>query len=245
MSNGNCAYSMCMYLSNGNTYAFALALVKKDWSSQVTTHKLWALLPGKIEKPVADMFHFSLRPLGWATVPRPYSDGSLPSEAFDCWTGSLLWSKRWQRPQKKTVKEALHNRRSVRHIKATWTVQVILEYLSIWSRVEVILTNAPDQIMWRDGRRMVVSLRRRPIDLSSVLSMLSQGRGFFTRLELLANASFLFGSSSMIHVGQQQEARDTTCKIMTGVALWPGVFFYRPLGFYRRVAVPRYTAVYR
>jgi hypothetical protein len=50
--------------------------------------------------------------------------------------------------KRRTVQEALV--RWVRDIQGALTVQVLLDYLLIWDKVESIsLTNTPDQIIWR------------------------------------------------------------------------------------------------
>jgi hypothetical protein len=113
-----------------------------------------ASLPDGFEKPVYDMFHYS------TTI--QIGNG----------TSTLFWTDRWlnRRPieelapclistvgpiirKKRTVYDALQDNKWVRDIRGGLTVQVLLEFLSLWNRIQdVNMIDSPDRVIWRWSR---------------------------------------------------------------------------------------------
>jgi hypothetical protein len=92
-------------------------------------------------------------------------------------TSTLFWTDRWLNERsieelapclistvgliirrKRTVVDALQDKKWVADIRGGLTMQVLLDFLSIWDRVqEVNLTNSPDRVIWRWSRDGVFS----------------------------------------------------------------------------------------
>jgi hypothetical protein len=137
-------------LSNLELMGYALRL---RWMChrKTGTNKHWIALPEKLEQQLSDIFHYSTTVnvgdgtsmLFWADR---WLDGRSIAELAPCIIRTI--GPRIQR--RRFVRDTPDNRRWVQDIKGALTVQVLLEYLSIWARLEgVTLTDAPDQVNGR------------------------------------------------------------------------------------------------
>jgi hypothetical protein len=113
-------------------------------------------------------------------------------------------------------------------------VQVLLDYLLIWDKVESIsLTNSPDQTIWRwtrDGAFTTASA------YSSVANTPSQGLSFCTRQGRRESADS-YGWCFTTGFGRQREGGSTNCKLMTGA-----LYVTRNLKLYLICSLPVPTA---
>lgn len=129
---------------------FALRL-RWEWLKRTQGSAAWSLLPSKVEKAVAAMFDGSV----FVVV----GDGRSASFWCDSWLPAgpirrfapALFAAVLRRAHRRSVSDALANRRWVRDIAGALTANVLCDYVTLWEMLEgVSLTSAvPDKFVWR------------------------------------------------------------------------------------------------
>jgi hypothetical protein len=124
------------------------------WLRRTDAAKPWTSLSDGVEKPVHEMFHYStMIHVGNGTSTLFWTDRWLNGQSKEELAPCLISTVGPIIRRKRTVVDALQDNKWVTDIRGGLTVQVLLDFLSIWDRVqEVNLTDSLDRVIWRWSR---------------------------------------------------------------------------------------------
>jgi hypothetical protein len=113
--------------------------------------KPWVSLSDGAEKPVHEMFHYStMIQVGNGTSTLFWTDRWLNGRSIEELAPCLISMVGPIIRRKRTMVDALQDNKWVTYIRGGLTMQVLLDFLSIWDRVqEVNLTDSQDRVIWR------------------------------------------------------------------------------------------------
>ena len=155
-------------------FGFALRL-RWLWLRKTDSSRPWLHLNDDREPLVEAMFQASVYvELGDGTTALFWSDRWLQGSSFQdlapCLCNAVSARVRAQR----TVAQALSNRQWIKDITRALTVQVLVEYLQTWDRMQLIQLSANQIECAGSGQLIGASLRLRPISPFSLASTQSK-----------------------------------------------------------------------
>ena len=122
------------------------------WLKRTDDHRSWFQLPAEVEGKVESMFQASIYiELGDGGKALFWSDRWLQGKSLIDLAPCLVDVACGRVKKKRTVAQALQNRQWISDITGALTVQVLLEYLQVWDRLQGVRLqeNQPDKICWK------------------------------------------------------------------------------------------------
>jgi len=132
-------------------FGFALRM-RWLWLKRTDDHRSWFQLPVEVEGEVESMFQASIYiELGDGGKALFWSDRWLQGKSLMDLAPCLVNAVCGRVKKRRTVAQALQNRQWILDITGALTVQVLLEYLQVWDRLQGVRLqeNQPDKICWK------------------------------------------------------------------------------------------------
>jgi len=112
----------------------------------------WSLLPDTCDRKVEAMFQASITiEVGDGSTMLIWMDKWIDGQRIDQFAPCLVQAVRPAVKKRQTVRDALENRNWIRDITGALTVQVLLEYLDLWERLQLfnLTDGTPDKVLWK------------------------------------------------------------------------------------------------
>lgn len=118
-----------------------------EWLRRTDATSAWALQPSRAEKSIDAMFRASISVrLGDSALARFWTDCWLPDGPISSFAPSLFLAI-GKRCRNHTVKEALAERSWVRDITGAPTTPVLCDYVLLWGKLDMSISNLPYRIV--------------------------------------------------------------------------------------------------